>query len=117
MVRFSRGEGPPGGIERRTNVLTHEDREWIAQAITEHACNFTPEEVRANKKMLDILVPAGNGDLNRGVERFREQNKFLDAVLTKRAFVAGAMLVALSGAGAIALAAWLWAAVKMSWGK
>lgn len=96
-----------GGIERREQVLTESDKDWIVQTITRyHNCPFGEDDFRAVKKILDIHQTMGDGDLNRGIERFREHSRFMQALLTKKSLLAGAGMVAIFGAVSLALFWW-----------
>jgi hypothetical protein len=113
MARFSRGEGPPGGIERREHALTESDKDWIVQAITKyHNCPFGEDDFRAVKKILDIHQTIGDGDLNKGVERFREHSRFMQAVLTKKSVLAGVGLAGVFGTVSIAFFWWMLESVR-----
>ena len=103
--------------ERRKNVLTNDDRTWfentVAQKISEHhSCPFTAEEVRAVRQVADIVIKMGNGNMDIGVEKFRDQNRFLSNFLSRKSVVAGAALLSVVGLVVIALAKTAWLTVQ-----
>ena len=103
--------------ERRKNILTTSDREWfedtVARQISEHhTCPFTAEEVRAVRQVADIVIKMGNGNMDIGIDKFRDQNRFLSNFLSRKSVVAGAALLSIAGLVAIALAKTAWAAIQ-----
>lgn len=108
----------PGGIERRENVLTEADKEWLREAMIENrSCkSFTPEEVAAVKQVCGIVRSLGNDNINIGVDRFRDHNKFVSALLSKRAVLAGAAMVAIAGTLVGVILMGIWEAIKMRLG-
>ena len=108
----------PGGIERRESVLTEVDKEWLTKAMIENrSCkSFTPEEVAAMKEMCGIVRNMGDDNINRGVDRFREHNKFIQALLNKKAVLAGAAMLAMASMTAAAIWLAMWEGIKIRLG-
>ena len=78
--------------------MTQDDRDWIVRAILEHhKCPFKDDEFAAIKKWLDINKTMGGGDIDRGVELYREHSRFLASLLSKKSVVAGAAIVSIVG--------------------
>ena len=92
------------GTDQRNHVLTHDDRQWIIDAIIKHHnCPFGADDFRAVQKILDIHRTMGDGDLNMGIERFRDHSRFMAAVINKKTVIAGAGIVAIIGFLAVEL--------------
>ena len=86
------------GPERRRQALTQDDRQWIVDAIIKHhKCPFKDDEFAAIKKFLDITKTMGDGDMDKGVEKYREHSRFISSLLSKKSLVAGAAIVSIVG--------------------
>ena len=101
------------GPERRRRNLTQDDREWIKRAIIEHhKCPFDEQDVTAVKKVVDIIRTLGDDNLNRGIERFREQNHFLSGFISRKSVIIGAAILSITGLAAVSFIRFLAVAIR-----
>jgi hypothetical protein len=89
-------------------ILTEEDKRWLVNAMREHNCPMNSEEIRTIKEVVAIVRALGEDNLNKGIERFRDQNKYLLTFMTRKSIIYGACLLSVVGVVAMWAAKALW---------